>query len=151
MSVIPRITAGGVVQLQIEQEVSSLVNANVEGAADLITNRRAINTTVLADDGGTVVLGGLITDDQISQDQRVPGLSNVPVLGNSSDHATAGRRRERCSSSCGPRSCAISTTSRKQPRTGMPGFEDADAAEPPRSLLDEQEVRSLPLEIQGLY
>ncbi len=82
MNVVPRITAGNVVQLMIEQEVSSLVNANVEGAADLITNRRVINTTVLADDRGTVVLGGLITDDRQSQDAKVPGLGDVPVIGN---------------------------------------------------------------------
>lgn len=82
MQVLPRVTAGGVVRLEINQEVSSLVNANVEGAADLITNRRVINTTVEAINGGTIVLGGLITDDLLQTNSKVPGLGDVPVLGN---------------------------------------------------------------------
>lgn len=69
-------------QLVIEQEISSLVNGNVEGAADLVTNRRVINTTVMADNGGTVVLGGLITDDRLTSEQKVPGLGDIPVVGN---------------------------------------------------------------------
>ncbi|WP_235000784.1 type II secretion system protein GspD [Pseudooctadecabacter jejudonensis] len=81
MNVVPRITAGGVVQLVIEQEISSLTNANVERAADLVTNRRVINTTVMADNRGTVALGGLITDDCTSGESRVPGLSDVPLVG----------------------------------------------------------------------
>ena len=51
------------------------------GAADLITNRRSIQTTVLADDGETIVLGGLITDDRTSVDGRVPILGDIPFLG----------------------------------------------------------------------
>lgn len=81
MVVKPRITAGGVVQLEIEQEVLSLTNQAVTGAADLVTNRRVINTTVLAENSGTVVLGGLITDDRLQSNQKVPLLGDVPVLG----------------------------------------------------------------------
>ncbi len=82
LSVLPRIYDGNVIRLDVTQEVSSLVAGTVPGASDLITNRRSIQTTVLADDGGTVVLGGLITDDRISSESKVPVLGDVPVVGN---------------------------------------------------------------------
>lgn len=81
MNVLPRINDGDTVRLDISQEVSSLVNANVEGAADLITNRRSIQTSILAQSGSTIVLGGLITRDDLKSLQKVPGLGDVPVLG----------------------------------------------------------------------
>jgi general secretion pathway protein D len=61
--------------------VSSLSDA-VTGAADLITNRRSIQTTVLADNSQTIVLGGLISDDRMNSKSQVPVLGDVPVLGN---------------------------------------------------------------------
>jgi general secretion pathway protein D len=81
LRVVPRVHEGDVVKLEVSQEVSSLVNANVAGAADLITNRRSIRTTVLADNGETIVLGGLITDDRLSSRSRVPVLGEIPVIG----------------------------------------------------------------------
>jgi general secretion pathway protein D len=69
------------VKLEVSQEVSSLVNANIAGAADLVTNRRSIKTTVLADNGETIVLGGLITDDRLSGRSQVPVLGDIPVIG----------------------------------------------------------------------
>lgn len=82
MNVLPRINDGDTVRLNISQEVSSLVNANVEGAADLITNRRSIETSVLARSGSTIVLGGLITRDDLQSLQKVPGAADIPLLGN---------------------------------------------------------------------
>ncbi|MEO0863268.1 MAG: type II secretion system secretin GspD [Pseudomonadota bacterium] len=82
MNVLPRINDGDTVRLDISQEVSSLVNANVEGAADLITNRRSIETSVLAHSGSTIVLGGLITRDDLKSLQKVPGAGDIPLLGN---------------------------------------------------------------------
>jgi general secretion pathway protein D len=81
LRVAPRIHEGDVIRLDVSQEVSSLVAASLAGAADLITNRRSIQTTVLADDGETIVLGGLITDDSQSQTGEVPGLGRIPVVG----------------------------------------------------------------------
>lgn len=80
LRVIPRIHEGNVVRLEIAQESSSLVDA-VTGAADLITNRRSIQTTVLADDGQTIVLGGLISDDRIRTRSQVPILGDIPIAG----------------------------------------------------------------------
>ena len=82
MNVLPRINAGDTVRLDISQEVSSLVNANIEGAADLVTNRRSIQTSILAQSGSTIVLGGLITRDDLRTLQKVPGASDIPLLGN---------------------------------------------------------------------
>lgn len=81
LRVVPRVHEGDVVRLEVSQEVSSLVNANIAGAADLITNRRSIRTTVLADNGETIVLGGLITDDRLSSRSRVPVLGEIPIVG----------------------------------------------------------------------
>lgn len=82
MRVNPRVYEGDVIKLDISQEVSSLVGASIAGAADLITNRRSIQTTVLADDRGTVVLGGLIADDRMRTENKVPLLGDIPILGN---------------------------------------------------------------------
>jgi general secretion pathway protein D len=81
LRIIPRVHDGDVVRLDVSQEVSSLTDA-VTGAADLITNRRSIQTTVLADNSQTIVLGGLITDDRLNSKSQVPVLGDIPVVGN---------------------------------------------------------------------
>lgn len=81
LRVVPRVHEGDTIRLEVSQEVSSLVTTTISGAADLVTNRRAIQTSVLADDGETIVLGGLVTDDRQSGNSRVPGLANLPVIG----------------------------------------------------------------------
>jgi general secretion pathway protein D len=81
LRIIPRVHEGDVVRLDVSQEVSSLVGA-VTGAADLVTNRRSIQTTVLADDGQTIVLGGLISDDRTNTKSQVPVLGDIPLVGN---------------------------------------------------------------------
>ncbi|HRH92026.1 MAG TPA: type II secretion system protein GspD, partial [Agitococcus sp.] len=50
-------------------------------SADLITNKRSIKTTILADDGQTIVLGGLIQDDNSQSVNEVPLLNKIPLLG----------------------------------------------------------------------
>ncbi len=81
LRVVPRVHEGETVRLEVSQEVSSLVTTSVTGAADLITNRRSIQTSVLADDGETIVLGGLVTDDRQAGTSRVPGLGSLPLIG----------------------------------------------------------------------
>lgn len=151
MNVVPRITAGNVVQLMIEQEVSSLVNANVEGAADLITNRRVINTTVLADDRGTVVLGGLITDDRQSQDNKVPGLGDVPVIGNLFKSRNAQKTTRTLFVFLRPTILRDRGDIREAAEQRYDKLQAADVTPLPRPLLTQREVRQLPLEIEGLY
>lgn len=81
LRVLPRINAGDTIRLEIAGEASSLVSTALSSAENLVTNRRAINTTVLADNGQTIVLGGLITDDRQQTKSQVPVLGDIPVVG----------------------------------------------------------------------
>jgi general secretion pathway protein D len=81
LKITPQINGdGGLVQLKIELESSSLTGDSGD-ANSLITNKRTISTNVLIEDGGIVVLGGLIQDSDIRGEQRVPYLGRIPVLG----------------------------------------------------------------------
>lgn len=82
LRVRPQINENGTVKLQIFQEVSSVLPSSVNNPSGLITNKRAIESTVLVDDGGIVVLGGLLQDEYGGNQDKVPGLGDVPVLGN---------------------------------------------------------------------
>lgn len=81
LKVTPTISPDGTVRLKIEQEVSSL-DSSAQSAAGLITNKRNVTTTVQVDDGDVVVLGGLIDDSTNASEQKVPGLGDIPILGN---------------------------------------------------------------------
>ena len=80
LKITPQINEGDAVMLKIEQEDSS-VAAGTQGAVDLVTNKRTVTTTVLVDDGGVVVLGGLITDTARETENRVPILGSIPIIG----------------------------------------------------------------------
>lgn len=81
LKVLPRINAGDTIRLEVVQEASSIAATQLTQASDLITNRRAINTTVLADNGQTIVLGGLTSDDYGQVKSQVPILGDIPILG----------------------------------------------------------------------
>lgn len=80
LKVIPHIGDGGSVRLEVEQEVSD-VKANKGQAQDLVTSKRAIKTSILAEHGQTIVLGGLISDNTLYGRQSIPGLGAIPILG----------------------------------------------------------------------
>jgi general secretion pathway protein D len=79
LKIRPQISEGGVVRLQIYQEVSSLVD--IANPAGVITNTRSIESTVLVNDGQIIVLGGLIQDSVNGGVSKVPVLGSIPVLG----------------------------------------------------------------------
>ena len=79
LKVIPHIGENGTVRLEVEQEVSAVQDKGQ--ATDLITSKRAIKTSVLAEHGQTVVLGGLISDNRTLSRQGLPGLSSIPYVG----------------------------------------------------------------------
>ncbi|WP_294076278.1 type II secretion system secretin GspD [Sphingomonas sp.] len=81
LKVLPRINAGDTIRLEVMQEASSIAPTQLSQATDLITNRRAINTTVLAENGQTIVLGGLTSDDYGQVKSQVPILGDIPILG----------------------------------------------------------------------
>ncbi|MHB0776772.1 type II secretion system secretin GspD [Halomonas sp. WWR20] len=76
----PSISADNTIRMEITQEVSSIAD-NV-AASDVVTNKREIETTVLAQDGGIIVLGGLISNQSSDTRQQVPLLGDIPLLGN---------------------------------------------------------------------
>ncbi|EFF83846.1 general secretion pathway protein D [Acinetobacter haemolyticus ATCC 19194] len=80
LKVVPHIGEGGSIRLEVEQEVSN-VQPNRGQATDLVTSKRAIKTSVLADHGQTVILGGLISDDTNLTRQSIPVLGDIPYLG----------------------------------------------------------------------
>jgi len=82
LKVRPQINEGNNIKMDIEQEVSDVSATAVSGASDITTNLRSIRTTVLVEDGQTLVLGGLIDDQINNTKERIPLLGDIPLLGN---------------------------------------------------------------------
>ncbi|MEQ9544829.1 MAG: type II secretion system secretin GspD [Marinobacter sp.] len=80
LKVTPTISADGLVRLVVEQTTEDIAES-VEDASDIVTSKREIKTTVLADDGETIVLGGLMKDDLQINRSKVPLLGDIPLLG----------------------------------------------------------------------
>ncbi|GGY70903.1 type II secretion system secretin GspD [Marinobacter zhanjiangensis] len=80
LKVTPSISSDGLVRLVVEQTTED-VATSVDNAADIVTNKREIKTTVLADDGETIVLGGLINENVRIDKSKVPLLGDIPILG----------------------------------------------------------------------
>jgi general secretion pathway protein D len=82
LKVTPQIAAeGNAVVLKISIESSSVLPTSVS-TVDITTSKRTITTNVLIDDGGVVVLGGLISNSHSQSGQRVPLLGSIPIIGN---------------------------------------------------------------------
>lgn len=81
LQVTPQINEGDSLVLDIEQEISSVLAGTVNSPNGPTTSKREIKTQILAGDGQTVVLGGLIEDQVSKNDSRVPVLGSIPVLG----------------------------------------------------------------------
>jgi general secretion pathway protein D len=79
LRVKPQISEGGSVRLQIYQEVSSIRDST--NAAGVITDKRAIESTVLVDDGQIVALGGLVQDSTSYGIEKVPLFGDIPLIG----------------------------------------------------------------------
>lgn len=77
----PQINESDSVALFIRVEVSSIAGAQLANSSDLITNKREIQSTVLADDKEIIVLGGLINEEVEESINRVPILGDIPLLG----------------------------------------------------------------------
>ncbi len=91
----PQITEGGMVRLEIFQEVSAVVPSAVIDANQLgpVTTIRSATTSVVVRDDQTVVIGGLISDGVSNRETSVPFLSDIPVLGNFL-RSSSGRREK---------------------------------------------------------
>lgn len=82
LKVKPQISENGTVKLEIYQEVSSVQASSINSTTGLITNKRSIQTNVLVEDGGIVVLGGLLQDEYSGNQEKVPLLGDIPLFGN---------------------------------------------------------------------
>ena len=81
LSVTPTVNSRGVVIMEIDQQVSNqLTDGVTAGGAPSIFNRN-MSTEVVANSGQTVILGGLISENQTNSQNNVPGLSKIPILG----------------------------------------------------------------------
>ena len=91
LRVRPQVSEGGSVKMAVYQETSAIVPT--AGAADIVTNKRSFETNVLVDDGQIIVLGGLIDDTVSDTNEKVPGLGDIPVLGNLFKYQTRNRTK----------------------------------------------------------
>jgi general secretion pathway protein D len=82
LRITPQISEGDFVRLEIYQEISNVSETQIEGATDLITNKRSTKTTVVVQDHQPVVLSGLIQDSVDDSVQKVPWLGDIPLMGN---------------------------------------------------------------------
>lgn len=93
LRVKPQISENGTIKMTIYQEVSSVQASSVNSSSGIITNKRTIESTVLVDDGKIVVLGGLLQDEYSGNQEKVPGLGDVPILGNLFKSETRSRKK----------------------------------------------------------
>ena len=93
LRVKPQISENGTIKMTIYQEVSSVQASSLNSTTGLITNKRTIESTVLVDDGAIVVLGGLLQDEYSGNQEKVPGLGDVPLFGNLFKSETRSRRK----------------------------------------------------------
>ncbi|MFZ6640682.1 type II secretion system secretin GspD [Undibacterium sp. TC4M20W] len=91
LKIKPQISEGGTVKLAIYQEVSSVDDTT--NAAGIITKERSITTNVLVDDGQIIALGGLIEDSTTDGGEKVPGLGDLPLIGNLFKYQTSKRSK----------------------------------------------------------
>ncbi len=80
LQVKPRVNPGGLVYLEVSQEVSSQ-GATAPNSQNPAINKRTLDTQIAVQSGETVLLGGLIGDSAIGNETGVPGLSRIPLLG----------------------------------------------------------------------
>jgi len=82
LKVTPQINEGNTVKLDLVQEISSVIPSSLElGLAGLSTRKRSIKTSVLVDDGGILILGGLISEEVSDNETKVPLLGDIPIIG----------------------------------------------------------------------
>ncbi len=82
LEVTPQVNENGEVTLYINQEVSSVAGPVSSRSSDLIVNKRQFNTTLVAQDGEIMAIGGLLNDDERRTIEKIPFLGDLPLIGN---------------------------------------------------------------------
>ena len=93
LRVKPQISENGTIKMTIYQEVSAVQASSLTATTGIITTQRTIESTVLVQDGGVVVLGGLLQDEFAGNQEKVPGLGDVPFLGALFKNETRSRKK----------------------------------------------------------
>lgn len=86
LKVTPRVSSSGLVTMEVEQEISSVASSSEPGTLTPTINQRRINSTIAVYSGQSVLLGGLISEEDSSDKEGVPGVDRVPVLGDIIGH-----------------------------------------------------------------
>lgn len=94
LNVKPRINEGGTVTMQVYSEDSSVESGTGDQSGGYTIDKRSLQTTILADDGQIVALGGLISDSYTNGNTRTPWISKIPVLGALFRHETKSREKK---------------------------------------------------------
>ncbi|QXF11701.1 MULTISPECIES: type II secretion system secretin GspD [Sphingopyxis] len=81
LEVTPQVNGAGEVKLFLRQEVSSVAGPVSSRNSDLILNKRSFETTLTVDDGQILAIGGLLNDDERKTIERIPLLSDIPLIG----------------------------------------------------------------------
>jgi general secretion pathway protein D len=81
LEVTPQVNAKGDVKLFLKQEVSSVAGPVSSRSSDLILNKREFETTLTVGDGQLLAIGGLLNDDERRTIERIPLLSDIPIIG----------------------------------------------------------------------
>jgi len=81
LEVTPQVNGAGEVKMFLRQEVSSVAGPVSSRNSDLILNKRAFETVLTVDDGEILAIGGLLNDDERKTIERIPLLSDIPLLG----------------------------------------------------------------------
>jgi general secretion pathway protein D len=82
LNITPHINAGGLIVLEIEQEVSEVAETKSSGIDSPTIQQRKIKTTVAIQNGETIALGGLIRETSTNSKSGIPILKDIPLLGN---------------------------------------------------------------------
>src|SRR3546814_750882 len=81
LDVTPQVNGAGEVKLFLRQEVSSVAGPVSSRNSDLIINKRSFETVLTVDDGEILAIGGLLNDDERKTIERIPLLSDIPLIG----------------------------------------------------------------------
>ncbi|MGJ3701206.1 type II secretion system secretin GspD [Variovorax sp. AFSI2.2] len=93
LRILPQVSEGGMVRMKIIQEASSVVPSSVTNASGPTINTRTIETAVQVQDGGLIVLGGLLQDSLSDGENKVPALGDVPLAGALFRHSSKTRSK----------------------------------------------------------
>ncbi|MDP3135004.1 MAG: type II secretion system secretin GspD [Burkholderiaceae bacterium] len=93
LRVRPQISENGTVKMSIFQEVSSVQASTVNNPNGPTTNKRSIESNVVVDDGTIIVLGGLLQDEYSGNQEKVPGIGDIPLFGNLFKSETRSRKK----------------------------------------------------------